>query len=188
MTAQPADDGWTPICEVDKLPSDRGVTALVQGHAIAVFLTPDGSVYAIGNHDPFSRVTTLGRGIVGIRGDVPFVASTAARQAFRPHRPLSRRRVGQRAGLRRADRGRGGASDHGSPLLDGRRGLTGTTSAVAIAATPSPRPVSPRPSVVVADTVTGAPPAADSASSASARRGPIFGRLPTTCTATLPIS
>ena len=82
MTAQPADDGWTRICEVDRLPSDRGVTALVRGQAIAVFLTPDGSVYAIGNHDPFSRVATLGRGIVGTRRDVPFVASTAARQAF----------------------------------------------------------------------------------------------------------
>lgn len=47
---------------------------------------------------------------------------------------------------------------------------TGTTRAVAIAATPSPRPVRPRPSVVVAETVTGAPAAADSADSASARR------------------
>jgi nitrite reductase (NADH) small subunit len=82
MSAQPADDAWTPVCEVDRLPAGRGVTALVRGHAIAVFLTPDGSVYAIGNHDPFSRVATLGRGIVGTRGDVPFVASTAARLAF----------------------------------------------------------------------------------------------------------
>jgi len=82
MSAQPTDDAWTPVCEVDRLPADRGVTALVRGQAIAVFRTPDGSVYAIGNHDPFSRVTTLGRGIVGTRGGVPFVASTAARQAF----------------------------------------------------------------------------------------------------------
>ncbi len=37
----------------------------------------------------------------------------------------------------------------------------GTTSAVAMAATPSPRPVSPSPSVVVAETVTGAPTAID---------------------------
>jgi nitrite reductase (NADH) small subunit len=82
MTAQAARDVWTPVCRVDKLPTDRGVTALVRGHAIAVFLTPGGRVYAIGNHDPFSRVSTLGRGIVGTRGDIPFVASTAARQAF----------------------------------------------------------------------------------------------------------
>lgn len=53
-----------------------------------------------------------------------------------------------------------------SPAAD----ATGTTSAVAIAATPSPRPVSPSASVVVADTVTGAPAAADSADCASSRR------------------
>lgn len=45
-----------------------------------------------------------------------------------------------------------------------------TTSAVATAATPSPRPVSPSPSDVVADSVTGAPAADDSTASASARR------------------
>ena len=45
-----------------------------------------------------------------------------------------------------------------------------TISAVAIAATPSPRPVSPRPSVVVAETLTGAPTASERAASASARR------------------
>ena len=55
-----------------------------------------------------------------------------------------------------------------------------------MAATPSPRPVRPRPSVVVAETVTGAPAAAVSAASASARRGPRRGRLPITWTATLP--
>ena len=82
MTAPADGDAWTAICEVEKLPVERGVTALVRGQAIAVFLTPDGSIYAIGNHDPFSRVSTLGRGIVGSRGDVPFVASPAARQAF----------------------------------------------------------------------------------------------------------
>src|SRR5674536_349304 len=60
------------------------------------------------------------------------------------------------------------------------------TSAVAIAASPSPRPVNPSPSVVVALTDTGAPAAAPSAASAAARRGPSRGKLPTTCTATLP--
>ncbi len=42
--------------------------------------------------------------------------------------------------------------------------------------------------MVVADTVTGAPAAADRAASASARRGPRRGRLPITCTETLPTS
>src|SRR5690625_1612070 len=60
--------------------------------------------------------------------------------------------------------------------------------AVAMAAMPSPRPVRPSPSVVVADTVIEAFAAADSFRSASARRGANFGRFPTICTATLPIS
>jgi len=37
---------------------------------------------AIGNHDPFSRSSVPGRGIVGIRGDRPFVASPVHRHDF----------------------------------------------------------------------------------------------------------
>ena len=55
------------------------------------------------------------------------------------------------------------------------------TRAVAIAAMPSPRPVRPRPSVVVADRLTGAPDSAALRTAiASARRGPILGLLPMT--------
>lgn len=82
MTAPADGDVWTPVCELDRLPVERGVTALVRGQAIAVFLTADGHVYAIGNHDLSSRASTLGRGIVGNRGDVPIVASPGSRQAF----------------------------------------------------------------------------------------------------------
>jgi nitrite reductase (NADH) small subunit len=82
MVTRADDDVWTPICELAKLPVERGVTALVRGHAVAVFLVPDGNVYAVGNHDPFSRATVLGRGIVGARDDVPFVASPSSRRAF----------------------------------------------------------------------------------------------------------
>jgi nitrite reductase (NADH) small subunit len=82
MTAQQEDDVWTSICGVDDLPVERGVTALVRGQAIAIFHTADGGVYAIGNHDPFARAGTLGRGIVGVRGGVPFVFSREGRRAF----------------------------------------------------------------------------------------------------------
>lgn len=82
MTTRAGDDVWTAICELDRLPVDRGVTALVRGHAVAVFLLQDGSVHAVGNHEPFSRTTVLGRGIVGTRGGVPFVASPTSRRAF----------------------------------------------------------------------------------------------------------
>jgi nitrite reductase (NADH) small subunit len=78
------DDEWQPVCRIVELEVDRGVTALVHGQAIAIFRTGDDSVYALGNHDPFARATAGGiaKGIVGRRGEVPFVGSPAHRHAF----------------------------------------------------------------------------------------------------------
>ncbi len=73
---------WTKICPLADLPVERGVTALVNGQAVAVFRTHDNVVYALGNHDPFSKASVLARGIVGTRGDIPFVASPMHKQAF----------------------------------------------------------------------------------------------------------
>jgi len=75
-------EAWTKICPLEDLPMERGVTALVHGQAVAVFRTHDNQVYALGNHDPFSKASVLARGIVGTRGDVPFVASPMHKQAF----------------------------------------------------------------------------------------------------------
>ncbi len=61
------------------------------------------------------------------------------------------------------------------------------TRAVAIAIRPSSRPGNPRPSVVAPETDTGAPTASERIFCASSRRLPIFGRGPTTWTATLPM-
>lgn len=84
MTGDPAPDGkdWTRICAVGELPVERGVTALVRGQAVAVFRTHDDRLFALANHDPFSRASVLARGIVGTRGDVPFVGSPMHKQAF----------------------------------------------------------------------------------------------------------
>ena len=83
MSAQVSDDDvWVRICPFVSLPVERGVTALVHGTAVAVFRTYDDQVFALGNHDPFSRASVLSRGIVGTRGDVPFVASPMHKQAF----------------------------------------------------------------------------------------------------------
>jgi nitrite reductase (NADH) small subunit len=75
-------DVWVPVCPFVSLPVERGVSALVHGTAVAVFRTYDDQVYALGNHDPFSRASVLSRGIVGTRGDIPFVASPMHKQAF----------------------------------------------------------------------------------------------------------
>lgn len=82
MTAPAAAARWSRVCELEEMPVERGVTALVRGHAVALFRMEDDRVFALGNHDPFSRTTVLARGIVGIRDGVPFVASPVHRQAF----------------------------------------------------------------------------------------------------------
>ena len=73
---------WQPVCRIVELAVERGATALVHGQAIAIFRTQDDQVYALGNHDPFAKASVLARGIVGSRGDVPFVASPVHRHAF----------------------------------------------------------------------------------------------------------
>jgi len=81
MTAS-APDGWAPVCRLAELEVERGATALMYGQAMAMFRTYDGHVYALGNYDPFSKASVLARGIVGTRGDIPFVASPMHKHAF----------------------------------------------------------------------------------------------------------
>lgn len=80
--APTADTGWTAVCAVEQLPRERGVAALVGGRAVAVFRTYDDEWFALDNHCPFARASVLARGIVGTRGDVPFVASPMLKQPF----------------------------------------------------------------------------------------------------------
>lgn len=82
MAAGSRAEVWTRICPLEDLPVERGVTALVHGQAVAVFRTADDQVFALGNHDPFSRASVLARGIVGTREGIPFVASPRHRHPF----------------------------------------------------------------------------------------------------------
>lgn len=80
----------TPVCRLDQIRRDSGVSALVSGRAVAVFRTHDDEVYALSNVDPFGRASVLARGIVGTRTvvvggveeQVPFVASPLHKQPF----------------------------------------------------------------------------------------------------------
>jgi nitrite reductase (NADH) small subunit len=72
----------TPVCRVDQIEVEGGVTALVEGAAVAIFRTHDGNVYAMSNYDPCSRASVLSRGILGTRGGIAFVASPMHKQAF----------------------------------------------------------------------------------------------------------
>lgn len=75
-------DDWQPVCRVAELEVERGAAALVHGQAVAIFRFDEDTVYAVANHDPFSRQSVLARGIVGTRDGVPFVASPAHKHAF----------------------------------------------------------------------------------------------------------
>jgi nitrite reductase (NADH) small subunit len=73
---------WTGVCRYDDLLPERGVAALVDGIAVAVFRTHDGALHALSNLDPFSRASVLSRGIVGDRGGRATVASPIYKQVF----------------------------------------------------------------------------------------------------------
>ena len=75
-------DQWHPVCRLAELEVERGVAALVHGQAVAIFRVDEDTVYAVANQDPFARTSVLARGIVGRRGDVPFVASPVHKHAF----------------------------------------------------------------------------------------------------------
>lgn len=86
MTALQQDVRHQPdvlVCPAAALQPERGVAALLpDGGQVAVFRTYDGTLYAVGNVDPFSRAAVLSRGIVGDRGGVPVVVSPVYKQAF----------------------------------------------------------------------------------------------------------
>lgn len=73
---------WTAVCRLDDIVPNSGVCALIAGRQVAVFRVDDDRVYAIANHDPFSKANVLSRGIVGdIKGEL-VVASPVYKQHF----------------------------------------------------------------------------------------------------------
>ena len=73
---------WVAVCRLHDIVPNTGVCALVGGRQVAVFRVDDDTVYAIDNHDPFSRANVLSRGIVGdLKGQL-FVASPVYKQHF----------------------------------------------------------------------------------------------------------
>jgi nitrite reductase (NADH) small subunit len=73
---------WSPVCRLAELEVGRGASALVHGHAMAIFRTSDDRVHALGNHDPFDRSTPLSRGIVGTRDGLDIVGSPRHKHVF----------------------------------------------------------------------------------------------------------
>ncbi|NYI79890.1 nitrite reductase small subunit NirD [Nocardioides panzhihuensis] len=73
---------YISVCRLDDIDPETGVAALVRGEAVAVFRTLDDRVFALSNYDPYGHASVLARGIVGTRGEVPFVASPLLKQPF----------------------------------------------------------------------------------------------------------
>lgn len=71
-----------PVCDVDRLTPNRGVAAMIDGEAVAVFWLGGDDVYAVSNVDPCSGRSVLSRGIVGDAAGVPTVASPLYKQRF----------------------------------------------------------------------------------------------------------
>lgn len=84
MNGRPACDmsEWVAVCRLHDIVPNTGVCALVGGRQLAVFRLDDDSLYAIDNHDPFSRANVLSRGIVGdLKGEL-VVASPVYKHHF----------------------------------------------------------------------------------------------------------
>ena len=73
---------WVGVCSLADLVPERGVAALVAGQQVAVFRLADGSVHAVGHHDPVSGANVMARGIIGTRGDLDTVASPMYKQVY----------------------------------------------------------------------------------------------------------
>ncbi|HBD11191.1 MAG TPA: nitrite reductase (NAD(P)H) small subunit [Porticoccaceae bacterium] len=86
--ASAAESNWIEMCQLDDLPYDAGVAALLHADTpeevqIALFRVLDtDTVYATGNYDPFSHANVLARGILCSIGDELAVASPILKQHF----------------------------------------------------------------------------------------------------------
>jgi NAD(P)H-dependent nitrite reductase small subunit len=76
----------TAVCALADLQPGRGVRALVEGRAVAVFRLDDDGLRAVDDVDPYAGASVLSRGLVGVtrRGDglVRYVASPLRKQRF----------------------------------------------------------------------------------------------------------
>lgn len=74
---------WVSACPVTALVPGRGVAVLLPGGSqAALFVLPNGMIYAVDNLDPYARAAVLSRGLTGDRGGEPTVASPLLKQVF----------------------------------------------------------------------------------------------------------
>jgi NAD(P)H-dependent nitrite reductase small subunit len=73
---------WTEVCRLADLEPLWGEAALVGSAQVALFLLPDGRLFAVDNADPATGAFVMSRGIVGSRGETPTIASPLHKDVF----------------------------------------------------------------------------------------------------------
>jgi nitrite reductase (NADH) small subunit len=74
---------WVRACPIGRLLPGRGAGVLLPGdEQAAVFLLPNGMLYAVDNLDPYSGAAVMSRGLTGDRDGEPTVASPLLKQRF----------------------------------------------------------------------------------------------------------
>ncbi len=77
-----SNDTFVTLCPISRLSTNRGVAALVDTVAVALFLLEDGSLHAVDNFDPCCGASVLSRGIIGEADGEWTVASPMHKQRF----------------------------------------------------------------------------------------------------------
>jgi NAD(P)H-dependent nitrite reductase small subunit len=80
--ADAASSAWTTVCRRDQLEPLWGEAALIGTDQVALFLMPDGRLFAVNNADPATGAFVMSRGIVGSKGDRPTIASPLHKDVF----------------------------------------------------------------------------------------------------------
>jgi nitrite reductase (NADH) small subunit len=79
----PGPKTWVDACPVSRLVPGRGVAVLLpDGRQAALFLLPNGMIYAVDNIDPYASAAVISRGLTGDRAGEPTVASPLLKQVF----------------------------------------------------------------------------------------------------------
>lgn len=74
---------WVDACPLGTLVPGRGVAVLLpEGRQAALFLLPNGMLYAVDNIDPYAGAAVMSRGLTGDRQGEPTVASPLLKQVF----------------------------------------------------------------------------------------------------------
>jgi len=75
-------DSYVDVCAFAHLEPLWGEAALIDDQQVALFLMPDGTLYAVSNQDPATGSFVMSRGIVGSKGAAHTIASPLHKQVY----------------------------------------------------------------------------------------------------------